>query len=153
MRKRKGVGRLHRPAEMNRGREVAELEPFNRFDCHAAADVQPKAVIAVRLKQFLKGAKSFDKHGQLLCRKSVEKFRNAFGRILQRRPLATHGVADGGLVQVELKYQEIVGMLGFDAILRECLFGEIVKIEGDDDARTRLDGGSQNMPVVLVGKL
>jgi len=102
--------------------------------------------------EFLGQAESLHKLREPLGGEIVEVGSDVDRRVTEPGAQAFDGLADGGGGEVMLVDEEIVRMLGFDAVGFEDGFGKIGQIEGDDDAGLAEDRGGEDVAVIRVGK-
>ena len=50
-------------------------------------------------------------------------------------------------------HDKFIGMEGLNSMRAERLWWKVFQIEGDDDVGPGVDGGGQDVPVILVGQL
>jgi len=74
------------------------------------------------------------------------------GRVLEARADFADGVAEEAGGETEVVAEELVGVLGFDAVGFEGAAWEVALVACDDDIAAADDGGGEDVSVVGVGE-
>jgi len=88
-----------------------------------------------------------------LCRQGFQLGFGILWRVYERGPVESSHFDDSGLVQTHLLFHERVRIDGLDAVRSQCLFGEILEIEGDNRLGARANCRRQYVAVIRVGEI